>query len=255
MKLWTGFLMAWGNFLALPCPVKKWDSDLKNIMLGFLPAIGFVIGGIWAGLCILLVLIGTPFYVLTFLLTFLLPSLCGFLHLDGFMDCCDAILSRRPQEEKQRILKDPGCGAFAVTGAIFMILGCFCCLATALGTGVDFVELWLIPVVSRSFAGLCVLLCRPIGHSQYAQGLGASDREQKKKAAAMIVIQLLVFCLAGLVPSVSRPATLLVIGIEALITLMAIAMAKRSLGGMSGDIAGFGIVFGELAGIFAMLVL
>ena len=45
------------------------------------------------------------------------------------------------------------------------------------------------------------------------------------------------------------------IGIEALITLMAIALAKRSLGGMSGDIAGFGIVFGELAGIFAMLVL
>ena len=81
-----------------------------------------------------------------------------------------------------------------------------------------------------------------------------SSLVQKKKAAAMIVIQLLVFCLAGLVPSVSRPATLLVIGIEALITLMAITLAKRSLGGMSGDIAGFGIVFGELAGIFAMLV-
>mgnify|MGYP003379827227 CR=1 FL=1 len=39
MKLLTGFLMAWGNFIILPCPKKKWDDDLKNYMLGFLPTI------------------------------------------------------------------------------------------------------------------------------------------------------------------------------------------------------------------------
>lgn len=58
MKLLTGFFMAWGNFLALPCPAKKWDGDMKNAMLGFLPAIGLIIGVLWAVLCVFFVWIG-----------------------------------------------------------------------------------------------------------------------------------------------------------------------------------------------------
>ena len=47
MKLITAFFMAWGNFLTIPCPLKKWDNDLKNNMLAFLPSIGAVVGGVW----------------------------------------------------------------------------------------------------------------------------------------------------------------------------------------------------------------
>ncbi len=38
----------------------------------------------------------------------------GFLHLDGYMDVCDALLSRRDLATRQKILKDSHCGAFAV---------------------------------------------------------------------------------------------------------------------------------------------
>lgn len=255
MKLLTGFLMAWGNFLVLPCPVKRWDNDLKNHMLGFLPTIGFILGGLWAGLCIFLVWLGTPFFILAFLLSFLLPALCGFLHFDGFMDCNDAIFSRKSLEEKQHIMKDSSCGAFAVVGAVFMILAYFCFIATALGTGIDFIDLWLIPVVSRSFAGINVLLSKPIDHSQYAEGKGSSDSGQKKKSVLAIILQLILFCAIGLFVAVDITATLTVIGATALVSLISIALAKRSLGGMGGDIAGFGIVWGELAGIFAMFLL
>ena len=44
MKIITGLFMAWGNFLSLPCPVKKWDNDLKNYMLGFLPGFPYLGG-------------------------------------------------------------------------------------------------------------------------------------------------------------------------------------------------------------------
>ena len=44
MKLLTGFFMAWGNFLTLPCPLKRWDKDLKNYMLGFLPGFCYLGG-------------------------------------------------------------------------------------------------------------------------------------------------------------------------------------------------------------------
>lgn len=44
----------------------------------------------------------------------------GMLHLDGFMDVCDAILSRRSKEEKLRILKDSATGAFAVIPLVIL---------------------------------------------------------------------------------------------------------------------------------------
>ena len=60
MKLITGFFMAWGNFLTLPCPLKRWDNDLKNYMLGFLPSVGLIIGLIWAGVSLLLAMPFSP---------------------------------------------------------------------------------------------------------------------------------------------------------------------------------------------------
>lgn len=255
MKLITGFFMAWGNFLTIPCPLKKWDNDLKNYMLGFLPAVGLIIGGLWTASTIFLVWFGTPFLVMAFLMTFLLFAMCGFMHLDGFMDCSDAIMSRKPIEVKQQILKDSHCGAFSIVSVVFMLLGYYSFIATALGGAIDFVDLIIIPVLSRSVAGLFVINAKPIGHSQYAEGLGAKDNAQKKKSSVLIVIQGLIACAVCLILASDVIPTLAVMGFSILGTLIAILYARKSLGGMSGDIAGFGIVWGELLGIFGMLIL
>lgn len=255
MKLLTGFFMAWGNFLALPCPVKKWDGDMKNAMLGFLPVIGLIIGVLWALLCVFFVWIGTPFFLISFLIAFVPFALSGFQHLDGFMDCCDAIMSRRPVEEKQRILKDSHCGAFAVISLVFMLLAYFACAASALNGGIDFPDLCMIPITSRAVAGLNVLLRKPLGHSQYAQGKGSSDEGQKKRAALAIILQLLVFCGAGLYFANNLLPSAVVVCATAVAAYLGAVYAKRQLGGMSGDIAGYSIVWGELAGMFAMLVM
>ena len=168
MKLLTGFLMTWGNFCSLPCPVKRWDDNCKSLMVGFLPTIGLIIGLLWAGIYVGLVYLSFPFLVVSFILAFLPFCLCGFMHMDGFMDCSDAIMSRRPLEERQRILKDTHTGAFAVISAVFMILGYFAFISTAASMGMDFVNIVIITVLSRSIAGLEVLLSKPLGTSQYA---------------------------------------------------------------------------------------
>ena len=49
-------------------------------------------------------------------------------------------------------------------------------------------------------------------------------------------------------------ATALVSAFTALGCLIAIQYAKKNLGGMSGDIAGFGIIWGELMGVFALVL-
>ena len=299
MKYLTGFMMAWGNFFSLPCPAKRWDNNYTSLMLGFLPLIGLVIGIIWSAIYFGLVYLGFPFFVVAFLITFLPFALCGFMHMDGFMDCCDAIMSRRPLEERQRILKDSNTGAFAVVSMIFLILGYFCFLSTAVTTGVDFANMIMIVVLSRAVSGLHVLICKPMGQSQYAQMqeetkalvnsevLEAAERSEivetaesseeseemancetdekaeepaaSKKSTTKQGIILLCILLAIISALAFRfssylIATALVSVFTALGCLIAIQYAKKNLGGMSGDIAGFGIIWGELMGVFALVL-
>ena len=255
MKFITGFFMAWGNFLSLPCPVKKWDHDLKNYMLAFLPSVGLIIGLIWAGVCLLLAWLTFPFLVIAFLMTFLPFALCGFLHLDGFMDCSDALLSRKPQEQKQQILKDSHVGAFSVISLVFLLLGFHAFLSTAISNGLDLVNLCLIPIVSRSVSGLHVLCCRPLKQSQYASGAGAFNKIQKRNGCLVILLQLFLFGGIGFYYAFSPAATALIIAVEAIAGALAVFAARRQLGGMNGDIAGWSIVWSELAGVFALTLI
>lgn len=277
MKYFTGLMMAWGNFCSLPCPAKRWDNNYASLMLGFLPLIGLVIGIIWSTVYFGLVYLGFPFFVVAFLITFLPFALCGFMHMDGFMDCCDAIMSRRPLEERQRILKDSNTGSFAVVSMIFLILGYFCFLSTAVTTGVDFANMVMIVVLSRAVSGLHVLICKPMGQSQYAQMQEETEalinsevseaveisetvetaeplKSTKKQGIILLCVLLAIISALAFWSSSYLIATALVSAFTALGCLIAVQYAKKNLGGMSGDIAGFGIIWGELMGVFALVL-
>ena len=256
--------MAWGNFCSLPCPSKRWDQNYQALMLGFLPLVGLIIGIIWAAAYFALVYFGFPFFVVSFLISLLPFALCGFMHMDGFMDCCDAIMSRRPLADRQRILKDSNTGAFAVVSMIFFVLGYFCFLSTAVTTGVDFVNMVMIVVMSRAVSGLHVLIARPMAQSQYANmkeeasdaaaEAAASEKASAKSGILLLVALALIITAAAFFCSSLPLATLIVSVLTALGSLASIQYAKRNLGGMSGDIAGYGILWGELMGVFALVL-
>ena len=290
-------MMAWGNFCSLPCPSKRWDQNYQALMLGFLPLVGLIIGIIWAAAYFALVYFGFPFFVVSFLISLLPFALCGFMHMDGFMDCCDAIMSRRPLADRQRILKDSNTGAFAVVSMIFFVLGYFCFLSTAVTTGVDFVNMVMIVVMSRAVSGLHVLIARPMAQSQYANmkdeasedlevevaeaaaeaaviapvavetaevetaalaaattEAAASEKASAKSGILLLVALALIITAAAFFCSCLPLATLIVSVLTALGSLASIQYAKRNLGGMSGDIAGYGILWGELMGVFALVL-
>ena len=141
-----GFFMAWGMFLTIPCPKKIWRESARRKMLACLPLIGLIVGGIWALCAWLGSFLPQP---LAALLCAAAPWLItGFMHLDGYMDVCDAVLSRRDLETRQRILKDSHCGAFAVICLALLVL---CQWAVFLSA--EALPLWpltLIPAASRA---------------------------------------------------------------------------------------------------------
>jgi len=187
------------------------------------------------------------------LAVFLLFALCGFMHLDGFMDCNDAILSRRPMEDKQRILKDSTVGAFAVVALMFLLLAWYACMNVCWNK-VPCVVLFMIPVLSRSLSGAAVMRHRPLGTSQYRE-----DYRQPGKWKWHMMDGVL--CAICVLPALAlaywqsflRPAALMII-VMVMTAGIAGRYARKQLGGMSGDIAGYMICWSELAGILTLAV-
>lgn len=264
MDYLNAFFMAWGFFLRIPCPVKKWDEKLKNAMLVMLPPVGLVVGLLWALLGGVLLVLGIPIVIVGLTLTLYIYGVTGFLHLDGLMDCSDAILSGRNLEERRRILKDSTVGAFAVISVVLTILTMFAGTLTLSGNldWVRFLPLVLIPVLSRTVSGAAILRHKPMETSGYSEM--ADSRDRGAPSIGLMYLMALVICLAlslifillrGDEYTLESLVTLVATsGGTILGTMVAINKARRNLEGMSGDIAGFGICIGEVVGILALAI-
>lgn len=265
MRYKTAFFMAWGNFFAVPCPCKLWDNELRRLQLIFFPVIGFMMGLIWYALSWLMDQLGLPIPIQAGLLMAYPFLISGFIHLDGFMDCNDAILSRRDLEERQRILKDSHVGSFAVIAVCLLFILFYSSMWAALEQGniQDFGTLILIPFVSRACSARSVLANQPIGHSQY---LESYDKIVNKKYIIVLNLMLLAALLLPIIYQVvlffgtsgtnesyivSCLSVVAVIGVS----IMATAYGRKQLGGMSGDIAGYGLTLAELAGVLVVAIL
>lgn len=281
MKYIRGFFMAWGNFMALPCPYRKWHEEARRAMLCMLPLMGLLMGSITAVLLFVLEVLGAPPLLTGVLLTAAYFMMTGFIHVDGFMDCSDAIMSRRPDmAERQRILKDPAVGAFAVV-AVCMMFMIFAASMVTLAGKTSVQGIFVIPVifaVSRALAADAVMRYPVMGTSQYS--------DMKDRGGDMTIAERLILCLVGILPIIviyqlavrifaggsggaiggagvigvmGDPGGLIVYFGSVAAVLIAETIAchndRKQLGGMNGDVSGHMIVTGETAGLLAAALL
>lgn len=247
MKKWfTGLFMSWGMFLSIPCPVLKWDEEARSEMLACMPFTGCIIGGLWALAAYLLGLISCPLPIAAAVLLALPWVLSGFIHLDGFMDVCDAVLSRRDLDTKRRILKDSHCGSFAVISMVLLALFGAALFASVPAKELPLLPLAAIPVSVRSTAGLAVTCIKPMETSQYSGAV-------TKKPACIAVLCIWLAAAAAL-PIITNGLRGLAPAAAAAGYAAFAALAGRSLKGMNGDVSGFALTLGELIGA-AVLIL
>ena len=242
----TPFFMAWMMFFSIPCPSRKWDQSKTDQMLLWLPGIGLIIGAIWFGIyqafkALHIGLIGSAIIaVLPWLLT-------GFMHLDGFMDCADAVLSFKDREERVKILKDSHVGSFAVICMAIMSVFTFAAWLQV-GYSTNGLVLILIPVASRAVSAACVLGFEPLKTSQYADSLDA------KKPAWMLAVCAGIAVIASVLGFLLGCLDGIAVLISAVCTLLTILRVRANLGGMSGDISGCGISIGECCAAIALAI-
>lgn len=114
--------LAFALYSRIPVPQAKWNEKNMRYCICFLPLVGLVIGAAQYGAVFLLAKISAGPVFSGAVLAALPVILSGGIHMDGFMDTCDAIHSWKGREERLRILKDPHAGAFAVLGCVLYLL-------------------------------------------------------------------------------------------------------------------------------------
>ena len=119
---WNSLVLAFAMYSKIPTPEADWEKEKMRYVMCFFPLVGAVIGALicgWTLLCGSMAIGGglrAAVYVL-------LPVLVtGGIHLDGYLDTCDALHSYAPKERKLEILKDPHTGAFAIICGISLFM-------------------------------------------------------------------------------------------------------------------------------------
>ena len=164
------------------------------------------------------------------------------IHLDGFCDTADALYSRRPQEEKLRILKDPNCGPFAVFSVILVLLvsfGSYVQLYQTQGRNV----VWLLAggfLLTRCLSGIAVTTLPVAPTSSLVKTFGENAGKYVR------VLLLIEYGITGLLLVWFWGWLAVVLVWLGLFVFWGCShMAKKQFGGITGDLAGFFLVLSE----------
>lgn len=246
-KLYKGFIMALSMFTILPTPYVEWDDEGVKNMMKFYPVIGLIVGAVWSIVYYLMSFLNTSMILKSAVIMVVPFIITGMLHLDGFMDVCDAILSRRDREEKLRILKDSTIGAFAVIALLILFFLLFGGIYSIVEKNIPYYILILIPVVSRSTVAYFLLSRSTIKESTlgtyFKKGTNIKD----------ILIMIFSVILAAVVSFLLLQIFgLILVSLIMLGVTLAVEKCEKEFGGISGDVAGFALVVGEVAGILVL---
>lgn len=175
-------------------------------------------------------------------------ALTGALHLDGFVDCCDALLAPVPPERRLEILRDVHAGSFGIVGVTLLLLAKVAALA-ALPGAIRLPALLLVPTLGRWGMTAAVLLY-PYARSGSGLGQRAKTGAGGQQLAVATTTAVLVSALAWWLGLGWRSPLLLVLTI---VTVLVTARWIRSrIGGLTGDTYGAICELGEAVLLLAL---
>lgn len=220
---------AFGYFSVLPVGAFA-RSALDAESLAFLPLVGAVIGVIAGLLAELSARFAPPFVVAAVALA-TLWVLSGALHVDGFLDCCDALFAQVTPARRLQILKDPGHGTFALVGMTLLTLAWLAVLQLPIPPWSWPLLLGLTSAIARTAAVMNVWVA---GNAYNAGG---------HPALAQPPNALVLSCMAATIEVIVAlrmpPVALALLPLAALVSFWLGKFASRRFGGLTGDSYGF----------------
>lgn len=245
---WSGLLVAFSMYSAVPVLQVQWEKRTMRWALGFLPLIGVLIGALewlWFAFCTHFAAEGLFYSVGAALIPFFVS---GGIHLDGLCDTCDALCSYGDREKRLAILKDPHVGAFGPMWLIAFLLAEVGCFAQI------YARPALLPLALTGFAlarclGGCKVVLSPCAKDSGLAHLFAENSDKRVVAIALLAEMMLYLAVAGLmVHAGPNGLTMATVWVVVLLLWYGVheKLTRRTFGGITGDLAGFGISVAEL---------
>lgn len=174
-------------FSALPVPGNSWNDKNLRCLLAAFPLVGAAVGAVQVFWMLLAGYLAFPPILTAAGLTALPLLVTGGIHMDGYMDVCDALSSFGDALRKREILSDPHIGAFAaIRMAVFLVL--YFGFSSALPPSRSRMLLFgLSFVVSRCLSGLAVCFF-PLSKNTGLAHTFQSGADQKKTAAILLTL-------------------------------------------------------------------
>lgn len=251
--LYESFKIACAMYSKIPVPQSDWKEEHMRYVMCFFPVIGVVIGLLFFGLWHVKMYLESrgiyyPEFFSAAIFSVLPIFVTGGIHMDGFLDTCDALGSWQERERRLEILKDSHAGAFAVIScAVYLILTC------GAMTGL---RSELIPVIGLGFVLSRSLSALSIVTFPMAKGTGLAamfaDRAKKNIVRNTMLVYLV--ALAGAMILTGKLPGLLAVVAAGGIFFYYYQMSVKHFGGITGDLAGWFLQVCEL-GILLMAVI
>jgi len=247
MKCLRRCLAAFCFLTVVPMPA-SWCGSSEDLAGSppFFPVVGLALGcAAGAGAWILWQLL--PPLVAAVLLTGILFSFSGGLHLDGLADSADGLFSSRSREQILVIMRDSRVGAMGVIALVMTLVLKISCLSV-LDQGEAVRAALLMPVAGRCSL---VLMMALLPYARPEGGLGTLFYTKNSRAAALVSLVFLGG--AGYLVQDVR-------GLAAVLTAMAAVFTfalfcRSKIGGATGDTLGASCELSEACIVLALAAL
>ena len=239
-------------FTRLPAPADKTAPLDFNRAAWAAPVAGAVVGLVGAAALALARGLGLPPFMCAGLATAALVATTGALHEDGLADAADGFGGGATRERKLDIMRDSRIGAFGGTALALALILRVGALAAALGLGFRFAAAALILASAASRPGALMPLAL-LGPAR-RDGAGASAGPLSTRALAAAYVAALIIALALGVFALGVGRSLSGALASAVGAAAMCALAKRQIGGQTGDVAGAAQQWAEIGAWCGLLI-
>lgn len=244
MNVIKSIIIAFSMFSKIPMPNVKWEKQNMKYTFCFLPFIGLLIGVVEIGWFKLAEYMQLNNIVFGAVATVIPVVVTGGIHIDGFMDTCDALGAHSSREKMIEILDDSRVGAFAMIGVILYFLVFF----GAMTCFYNLRQVQMCMIVffsSRALSAFVIVSTDTLKQS----GLLYTFKNGTDKIVTGLFALVYILVSAGLFEMFNMLIGAVTVIVLFFTTLYFLGIIVKKFGGISGDLIGWFISMAELLAI------
>ena len=203
----------------------------------YFPAIGALVGLVAGSVLVLVEAISTPLLGAAAAVA-TLCLLTGAIHLDGLADSADGIFGRGDAARRLEVMRDPRLGSYGVTAVVAALLLQTAALA-AMAPGRALVALVMAGAMSRLAAALVIAWLPYVRSTGLGTAASTSSGRGIDLAAGLATVLL--------VALLDWRRALVALALVAVAVVLVAGLARRRLGGVTGDVCGASAELSQLA--------